>query len=287
MGFLMSKWGTAKCHCLSHLQRMTPDFPTGMFHGWSLFLANRSCGFQNCRGLNSCARNFSAGSIWIFWFISAVLLEFCQREKHRKPVHVVDACALTPKLAATEAITTPVARVKSRTYIHTSNPLATGAYWRVTLPGSFVHTRMVLHEPCFWLRAFALLYEVQSNAIAVYSYRALAWKMSVALIGQTSKCLAFLDKLFMDAASFWPRHDASFLLASYTQWCVENGAHTFELNFFTLFFTLSVALFVPTSVKKNVLVTVSFYVRALTSELNCCKLGDISLPRLLENYVCL
>lgn len=57
---------------------------------------------------------------------------------------------------------------------------------------------MVLHEPRFWLRAFALLYEVQSNAIAVYSYLALAWKMSVALIGQASKCLAFLDKLFME-----------------------------------------------------------------------------------------
>lgn len=74
--------------------------------------------------------------------------------------------------------------------------------------------------------------------------------MFVALIEQTSKCLAFLDKVFVDIASFWPRHDASFF-ASFVYKVMSRKVRTFELNFVHFILTPPLAaLFILTSVEK-------------------------------------
>lgn len=83
--------------------------------------------------------------------------------------------------------------------------------------------------------------------------------MFVALIEQTSKCLAFLDKVFVDIASFWPRHDASFF-ASFIYKVMLRKARTFELNFVHFILTPLGCIVHSDQCKKICLQQLHFYV---------------------------
>lgn len=96
----------------------------------------------------------------------------------------------------------------------------------------------------------------------------------MALIEQTSKCLAFLDKVFVDIASFWPRHDASFF-ASFIYKVMSRRGRTFELNFVHFILTPFGCIVHSDQCKKNMLATVAFLCVSFASEMNCSKLGEL------------
>lgn len=127
------------------------------------------------------------------------------------------------------------------------------------LPGSFVYTRMFFAGALF-LVAFGFALWHAKPCHCSFSYLALAWHMFVALIGHTSKCLAFLDKVFHGYCLLFGQ-DLMPLFASFIYKAMSRTAHTLELNF--VHFIHPLGRNVHFDQCKNTLAPVAFCVRAL------------------------